>query len=81
VVTVAQTGSGEYDVTFDRDIESCGWFATRNDDGVGGGGPGEIAVEQASSSDHNRLRIRLFNSAGSQVHPESDDGFSVLVLC
>jgi hypothetical protein len=78
---VNRTGNGEYDVTFDIAITGCGWIATRNDDASGGGGPGEIAVEQASSSDPNRLRIRLFNSAGSQTDPEADDGFTVTVIC
>jgi hypothetical protein len=78
---VNRTGNGEYDVSFDIAITNCGWVATRNDDADGGAGPGEISVEQASDSDPARLRIRLFNSAGTQTDPESDDGFTVTVIC
>jgi hypothetical protein len=78
---VNRTGGGEYDVSFDIAITNCGWIATRNDDSDGGAGPGTIAVEQATSSDPTRLRIRLFNTAGTQIDPEDDDGFTVTVIC
>ncbi len=79
---VSTTGNpGEYDVRFNRSIVGCGWMATRNNNTSGSVDNGEIGVEQATQGDANSLRIRLFNSAGTQTAPASDDGFTVMALC
>jgi hypothetical protein len=79
--SVTHITDGAFGVTFNRSIVGCAWIATLNDEAAGSAASGEIAVEQNSSSDPNELRVRTFDSAGVQTDPESDDGFSLLVLC
>jgi hypothetical protein len=62
-------------------VVGCGWIVTLNDTDTGGVNNGEIGVERASDSNPNRLRIRMYNSAGTQLDPEADDAFTVLVIC
>jgi hypothetical protein len=68
-------------VTFNHAITGCSWIGTLNDNTSGGAQNGEIAIEQASGADPNRLRVRTFDSAGAVEDRESSDGFSLHVVC
>ena len=81
VASAAQVSNGSYRVTFDRPIVGCGWSATLNDNDAGAGFPGEITVERDTAGDPTSLRVRTYNSAGTQGALGSSDGFTVTVDC
>jgi hypothetical protein len=72
---------GGYTVTFDRDITSCGWVATANDNAAGVAPTLFATVEQDDPAVTNRLRVRLFDAAGTLTDPAAGDGFTVQLMC
>jgi hypothetical protein len=76
VASSAQTGTGQYQVIFDRDVRQCAYFATLGDESASGPGTGQIAVTSAATS-VNGVRVVTRDSAGTQANRS----FHVLVSC
>ena len=72
----AQTGTGQYQVIFDRDVRQCTYFATLGDESASGPGTGQIAVTSAATS-VNGVRVVTRDSAGTQTNRS----FHLLVSC
>ncbi len=73
--------TGIYFVSFKADIRQCAYVATVGDVGAGGSEPGEISVEQRSSSNPNDIEVRIYNSAGTNIDPTGNEGFHIAVIC
>jgi hypothetical protein len=76
VASSAQTGTGQYQVIFDRDVRQCTYFATLGDESASGPGTGQIAVTSAASN-VNGVRVVTRDSAGT----EANRSFHLLVSC
>jgi hypothetical protein len=76
VASSAQTGAGQYQVIFDRDVRQCTYFATLGDESASGPGTGQIAVTSAATS-VNGVRVVTRDSAGTQANRS----FHLLVSC
>jgi len=76
VASSAQTGTGQYQVIFDRDVRQCTYFATLGDESAAGPGTGQVAVTSAATS-VNGVRVVTRDSAGTQ----SNRAFHLLVSC
>ncbi|MEA2361605.1 MAG: hypothetical protein QOD71_750 [Thermoleophilaceae bacterium] len=76
VASSAQTGNGQYQVIFDRDVRQCTYFATLGDESASGPGTGQIAVTSAASN-VNGVRVVTRDSAGTQANRS----FHLLVNC
>jgi hypothetical protein len=76
VASSAQTGAGQYQVIFDRDVRACTYFATLGDESASGPGTGQIAVTSAATS-VNGVRVVTRDSAGTQANRS----FHLLVNC
>jgi hypothetical protein len=72
----AQTGAGQYQVIFDRDVRQCTYFATLGDESAAGPGSGQIAVTSAASN-VNGVRVVTRDSAGALANRS----FHLLVSC
>lgn len=81
VTGVSRLVPGVYQVDFSDPIQSCAWFATMNANQDAVAPAGEVTVELASASDSDSLWVRTHNSAGVEVDPGDDAGFSVHVIC
>jgi hypothetical protein len=73
-------GSGTYNVSFAADIRQCAYVATLGDIGAGAGEPGEISVEQRSSTNPTDVEVRTYDSEGDEEDPAST-GFHIAVIC
>jgi hypothetical protein len=76
VASSAQTGAGQYQVIFDRDVRQCTYFATLGDESASGPGTGQIAVTSAAAN-VNGVRVVTRDSAGTQANRS----FHLLVNC
>jgi hypothetical protein len=76
VSSSAQTGAGQYQVIFDRDVRQCTYFATLGDESAAGPGSGQIAVTSAASN-VNGVRVVTRDSAGAVANRS----FHLLVSC
>jgi hypothetical protein len=76
VASSAQTGPGQYQVIFDRDVRQCTYFATLGDESASGPGTGQIAVTSAATS-VNGVRVVTRDSDGTQANRS----FHLLVSC
>ena len=76
VTSSAQTGPGQYQVIFDRDVRNCVYTATLGDESAAGPGNGQISVTSAVQS-VNGVRVVTRNSAG-EIENRS---FHLLVSC
>jgi hypothetical protein len=76
VASSAQTGVGQYQVIFDRDVRLCTYFATLGDESASGPGTGQIAVTSAATS-VNGVRVVTRDSGGTQANRS----FHLLVSC
>ena len=76
VASSAQTGTGQYQVIFDRDVRACTYFATLGDESASGPGTGQIAVTSAATS-VNGVRVVTRGSDGTQANRS----FHLLVNC
>jgi hypothetical protein len=76
VASSAQTGTGQYQVIFDRDVRQCTYFATLGDESASGPGTGQIAVTSAASN-VNGVRVVTRDSDGTQANRS----FHLLVNC
>jgi hypothetical protein len=74
-------GAGVFFVSFPADIRNCAYVATNGDVASGVGPPGEISVEQRSSTNPTDIEVRTYNSAGTQTDPTTGDGFHIAVFC
>jgi hypothetical protein len=72
----AQTGPGQYQVIFDRDVRNCVYTATLGDESAAGPGNGQISVTSAASN-VNGVRVVTRNSVG-EVENRS---FHLIVSC
>jgi hypothetical protein len=72
----AQTGPGQYQVIFDRDVRGCVYSATLGDESAAGPGNGQISVTSAASN-VNGVRVVTRNSAGNV----ENRSFHLLVSC
>jgi hypothetical protein len=76
VASSAQTGTGQYQVVFDRDVRGCFYSATLGDESASGPGTGQIAVTSAASN-VNGVRVVTRNSDGTLANRS----FHLLVSC
>jgi len=76
LVSSAQTGPGQYQAIFDRDVRQCTYFATLGDESASGPGTGQIAVTSAAAN-VNGVRVVTRDSDGTQ----SNRSFHLLVSC
>jgi hypothetical protein len=86
VVRGTATGAGRlnagiYFVSFPHNILNCTYVATNGDTHSGVGPPGEISVEQRSSTNTTDIEVRHYNSAGTETDYSSGDGFHIEVIC
>jgi hypothetical protein len=72
----SQTGPGQYQVIFDRDVRNCVYAATLGDESAAGPGNGQISVTSLASN-VNGVRVVTRNSAG-EVENRS---FHLIVSC
>ena len=76
VASSAQTGTGQYQVVFDRDVRQCVYSATLGDESASGPGTGQIAVTSAASN-VNGVRVVTRDSTGAAVNRS----FHLVVSC
>jgi hypothetical protein len=76
VASSAQTGTGAYQVVFDRDVRACVYTATLGDESASAPGTGQIAVT-SEGSNVNGVRVLTRDSAGTQVNRS----FHIVVSC
>ena len=76
VASSAQTGPGQYQVIFDRDVRNCVYAATLGDESAAGPGNGQISVTSAAAN-VNGVRVVTRNSAGEA----ENRSFHVIVSC
>ena len=81
VASSSRIGTGTYRVTFDAPVTRCGWTATRNDNGAGLAGAGQISIEQESPADATTLLVNTYNPAGTPTDTAADDGFTLVLSC
>jgi hypothetical protein len=76
VSSTAQTGVGQYQVIFDRDVRQCTYVATLGDESASGPGTGQIAVTSAANN-VNGVRVVTRDSDGAV----SNRSFHLIVSC
>ena len=76
VASSAQTGTGQYQVIFDRDVRQCIYTATLGDESASGPGTGQIAITSAASN-VNGVRVVTRDSDGTQANRS----FHLVVSC
>jgi hypothetical protein len=76
VASSAQTGPGQYQVVFDRDVRSCVYTATLGDESAAGPGNGQISVTSAAAN-VNGVRVVTRDSAGAV----DNRSFHLIVSC
>ncbi len=72
----ANTGAGQYEVVFDRDVRTCVYSATLGDESAAGPGNGQISVT-SSASNVNGVRVVTRDSAGALANRS----FHLIVSC
>jgi hypothetical protein len=76
VTSSAQTGPGQYQVIFDRDVRNCVYAATLGDESAAGAGNGQISVTSAAAN-VNGVRVVTRNSQGNN----ENRSFHLIVSC
>jgi hypothetical protein len=76
VASSAQTGTGQYQIVFDRDVRACFYSATLGDESASGPGTGQIAVTSAAAN-VNGVRVVTRDSDGTLANRS----FHLLVSC
>jgi hypothetical protein len=76
VASSAQTGDGQYQVVFDRDVRNCVYNATLGDESAAGAGNGQISVTSAAAN-VNGVRVVTRNSNGAN----ENRSFHLIVSC
>jgi hypothetical protein len=76
VTSSAQTGPGQYQVVFDRDVRNCVYVATLGDESAAGPGNGQISVTSAAAN-VNGVRVVTRNSEGVN----DNRSFHLIVSC
>jgi hypothetical protein len=76
VSSTAQTGVGQYQVIFDRDVRQCTYVATLGDESASAPGTGQIAVTSAASN-VNGVRVVTRDSDGAVANRS----FHLIVSC
>jgi hypothetical protein len=76
VASSAQTGDGQYQVVFDRDVRNCVYSATLGDESAAGAGNGQISVTSAAAN-VNGVRVVTRNSNGVN----ENRSFHLIVSC
>jgi hypothetical protein len=77
VSSAARTGAGRYQVVFNADVRSCGYYATVGDPSAAGPPQNAHASVASLGSNVNGVAIRVENNGGAEV----DRGFHLVVLC
>ena len=72
----SQTGTGDYQVIFDRDVRGCVYSATLGDESAAGPGNGQISVTSVANN-VNGVRVRTRDSAGELANRS----FHLIVSC
>ena len=72
----SQTGTGDYQVIFDRDVRGCVYSATLGDESAAGPGNGQISVTSVATN-VNGVRVRTRDSAGELANRS----FHLIVSC
>jgi hypothetical protein len=72
----SQTGPGQYQVIFDRDVRNCVYTATLGDESAAGPGNGQISVTSAAAN-VNGVRVVTRDSAGEFANRS----FHLIVSC
>ena len=72
----AQTGPGQYEVIFDRDVRGCVYVATLGDESAAGPGNGQISVTSAAAN-VNGVRVVTRDSEGAVANRS----FHLVVSC
>ena len=72
----SQTGPGQYQVVFDRDVRNCVYTATLGDESAAGPGNGQISVTSAAAN-VNGVRVVTRDSAGEFANRS----FHLIVSC
>jgi hypothetical protein len=72
----SQTGTGDYEVIFDRDVRGCVYSATLGDESAAGPGNGQISVTSVATN-VNGVRVRTRDSAGELANRS----FHLIVSC
>jgi hypothetical protein len=75
-VSSAQTGTGQYQVVFDRDVRQCVYAATLGDESASAPGTGQIAVT-SEASNVNGVRVLTRDSTGTAANRS----FHLIVSC
>jgi hypothetical protein len=76
VTSSAQTGEGQYQVVFDREVRNCVYAATLGDESAAGAGNGQISVTSAAAN-VNGVRVVTRNSQGNN----ENRSFHLIVSC
>jgi hypothetical protein len=76
VTSTSQTGAGQYQAIFDRDVRSCVYVATLGDETAAAPGRGEISVTSAAGN-VNGVRVVTRESDGTPANRS----FHLLVSC
>jgi hypothetical protein len=72
----AQTGTGQYQVVFDRDVRQCVYSATLGDESASAPGTGQIAVT-SEAANVNGVRVLTRDSTGTAANRS----FHLIVSC
>jgi hypothetical protein len=86
VVSTSQTGTGNYQITFNRDVTKCTTIGSSLDAG-GGATPEGNAVRIVTTDnieqfgEETKVNVVTTNPAGEVKNVESGDGLSVTVIC
>jgi hypothetical protein len=77
VASVARTSEGRYQVLFNGNVRSCGYYATAGDYSAAAPPVNSQVTVSALGSNVNGVAIRTMNNAGNQA----DRAFHLLVMC
>jgi hypothetical protein len=77
IISVTHGGSGIYNVTFDREVNSCAFIATIGAGGVDGSLAGEVSTERPTPSSTTSVEVKTRNSAGVS----EDRSFHIMLAC
>jgi hypothetical protein len=78
ISSVARTGEGRYQVIFDGDVRSCGYFATVGDSSAGGPPQNSQISVSSLASNVNGVSVRTENGGNGN---EFDRSFHLIVMC
>jgi hypothetical protein len=75
--SATSTGTGQYTVTFDRDVSDCAWFPSRSAIGTAIPANGDFLGVGGDAANPNNVRVRVRD----QNNNFANRSFSLLVVC